>query len=185
MMNDIEICSTALSMLGADEISTFQDETREAKLCNRIYETIVRSCLAERNWSFSQNQVQLNKLTAKPLFGFQSAFQLPSDYIRLAGKDGGVPHQIKEHYLYCDAEVIKVNYVFRVSEEKFPSHFSMYVIYSLCKILAVSLMEDENKSAYYEKQAFEQRKRAGLIDSQSNDLSALPLHNFSLYVIRI
>lgn len=185
-MNDIEICSTALSMLGADEITTFTDETRESKLCNRIYELTVRNCLSDRNWSFSQNSIQLNKLTAVPLFGYSSAFQLPSDYLRLVGKENpSLPHVIKENYLYCNATEIKVNYVFRASEEKFPAHFTNYLVMSLCKILAISLMEDENKAAYYAKEQDMARKRAGLIDSQSNGNTIMPIHNFSLIAIRV
>lgn len=186
MMNDIEICSTALTMLGADEITTFTDETREAKICNRLYELTVRNCLSDRNWSFAQNSVQLNKLSAIPLFGYSAAFQLPTDYLRLVGKDNpSLPHSIKEKYLYCDASEVKVNYVFRLSEEKFPPHFTMYVVHSLCKILAISLMEDENKAAYYAKEVLESRKRAGIIDSQSNGNTIIPIHNFALIAVRV
>jgi hypothetical protein len=104
MMTDIEICSQALTLLGADEITSFKDETREAKLCKIIYELTVKSCLADRNWTFAQNQTQLNKLSQTPLFGYSAAFQLPSDYLRLFGKaNPGLPHEIKENYLYCNS----------------------------------------------------------------------------------
>lgn len=175
MMNDIEICSHALTLLGADEIITFQDETREANICNKIYELTVRTCLADRNWSFAQNQIQLNKLSQIPLFGYSAAFALPSDYIRLVGKDNpGLPHSIKESFLYCNASEIKVNYIFRASEEKFPPHFITYLIDTLCKKLAISLMEDENKAAYYARELIDSRKRAGFIDSQSNGNTTVP-----------
>jgi hypothetical protein len=187
MMNDISICSAALLMLGADEILTFSDETRESKLCSSIYELVVRTCLSDRDWSFAQNSVVLNKLAAKPLFEYKAAFQLPDDYLRLVGKQNpSMKHSIKEQYLYCNASEIKVNYVFRASEEKFPSHFTIYVVNSLCKVLAISLLEDENKATYYDKQAIETRKKAGLIDSQSNgNYSTIPLHNYSILAVRI
>jgi hypothetical protein len=185
MMTDIQLCSQALTLLGADEITTFQDETREAKICNTIFELTVRACLSDRNWSFAQNQIQLNKLTQVPLFQYSAAFQLPADYLRLAGKDNpGLPHSIKEGYLYCNASEVKVNYIFRSSEEKFPPYFSEYVINRLCQKLAISLMEDENKAAYYAKEVMDSRKRAGLIDSQSNGNTIMPIHNFALLVVR-
>ena len=186
MMNDIEICSTALTMLGADEITTFEDESREAKICNRIYELTVRNCLSDRNWSFAQNSIQLNKLSTVPLFGYSSAFQLPTNYLRLVGKDNpSLPHSIKEKYLYCDASEVKINYIFRLAEEKFPPYFTLYVVNSLCKILSISLMEDENKAAYYTKEVLESRKRAGIIDSQSNGNTIPPIHNFALLAVRV
>lgn len=185
MMNSIDICSTALIMLGADEITTFDDETREAKICKRVYELVVRGCLAERDWTFAQNSVVLNKLSATPLFGYSSAFQLPKDYLRLVGKENpGLPHSIKEQYLYCNASELKVNYVFRVSEEKFPPIFNMYVVQSLCKVLAISLLEDEKKAAYYENQADSTRRKAGLVESQSNGNSEMAFHNFALLAVR-
>lgn len=186
MMTSIEICSQSLILLGADEIITFQDETRESKLCNIIYELTVRSCLADRNWTFAQNQVQLNKLSQTPLFGYSAAFQLPSDYIRLCGKENpGLPHQIKENYLFCNANEVKVNYIFRASEEKFPPHFTEYLIATLCKKLAISLMEDEQKSAYYDRQAADWRKKAGYNDSSSNGNTIVPFHNFALIAVRV
>lgn len=186
MMTDIEICSHALVLLGADEITTFQDETREAKLCNIIYELTTRNCLADRNWTFAQNQVELNKLSQTPLFGFKAAFQLPDDYLRLCGKENpSLPHQIKESFLYCNEEHVKVNYIFRASEEKFPPYFTEFLINRLCEKLAISLMEDENKAAYYAKKVLESRTRAGHIDSQSNGTIKMPLTNFSLIVSRL
>lgn len=186
MMTDIEICSHALILLGADEITTFSDETREAKLCNIIYELTVRTCLSDRNWTFSQNQVELNKLSQTPLFGYKSAFQLPTDYLRLCGKENpALSHQIKESYLYCNAEQVKVNYIFRVLEDKFPAHFTEFLIHRLCEKLAIALMEDENKSAYYSKKVLQSRTIAGHIDSQSNGTIKMPLNNFSLIVSRL
>jgi hypothetical protein len=185
-MNDINICSQALTLLGADEIITFSDQTRESKLCNLIYELTVKSCLADRNWTFAQNQIQLNKLSNTPLFGFSHAFQLPSDYIRLCGKENpSLPHQIKENYLYCNAEEVKVNYIFRVSEEKFTPHFTEYLIATLCKKLAISLMEDEQKAAYYDKLSIEWRKKAGYIDSSRNYGATMPIHNFAIFAVRL
>jgi hypothetical protein len=172
-------------MLGADEITTFKDETREAKICNRIYELYVRNCLSDRNWSFAQNSIKLNRLSTVPLFGYSAAFQLPADYLRLVGKENpSLPHSIKEKYLYCNASEININYIFRISEEKFPPYFTTYLINSLCKVLAISLMEDENKAAYYSKEVIDSRKRAGIIDSQSNGNTTIPIHNFALISVR-
>jgi hypothetical protein len=185
-MNKIEICSSALLLLGADEITTFEDETREAKICNAIYELTVKTCLADRNWSFSQNQFELNKLSQTPLFGFKYAFQLPNDYIRLCGKENpSLPHQIKEDYLYCDVEKVRVNYIFRASEEKFPPHFTEYLICKLCEKLAVSIMEDPEKARYYADRVIATRRTAGLVDSQSNGDTRVPITTFSLIACRI
>lgn len=186
MLNDVAICSTALLLLGADEITSFNDETRESKLCNAIYELTVRTCLADRNWAFAQNAIQLNKLVSVPLIQtYSTAFQLPKDFIRLVGKDNvGLPHVIKENYLYCNADEIKVYYVFRPTEDKFPAYFTQYLIDCLCKKLAIALMEDESKAEYYDKQAFISRKKAGLIESQSNGNTEMPVHQFAIYAIR-
>lgn len=183
---DISICSAALTLLGADEISSFDDESRESKLCNQIYELVVQSCLSERNWHFSDNQVRLNKLTQVPRFGYTSAFQLPTDFIRFTGKDNPhLPHRQYEKYLYCNAEEIQISYIFRLSEQNFPPYFTKYVVYTMCKELAIALLEDENKAAYYDNEALKQRKKAGLIDSQNSGNKQMPLHNFSIIAVRM
>ena len=184
-MNKIEICNIALDFIGADVISTFSDETRESRICNNSYELITKSCLSERGWTFAKNLITLNKLSSQPLFGYSSASQLPSDYIRLEGKSNpGMPHSINEKYLYCNAEEIKISYIFRASEENFPEYFTLYLVNAFAKVLSISLLEDENKSAYYAKEALESRRKAGFVDSQSNGNTVIPIHNFSIVSVR-
>lgn len=184
-MNDIGICSAALLLLGADEISSFDDETRESKICKILYELAVRNCLSDRDWTFAQNSVTLNKLSNVPLFGYSTAFQLPTDYLRLVGKENpGLPHSIKENYLYCNSDKVNVNYVFRVSEEKFPPVFTMLVIHSLCHLLAIPLLDDEKKAGYYEGQADATRLKAKRIDSQSDGRVQTHINQFALVAVR-
>lgn len=186
MTTDVEICTTALLMIGADEINSFVDETREAKLCASLYPVFRDDMLQSHPWRFAIGQFELNKLVNVPLFGFANAFQLPANYLRLIGKDQPqFRHKIFEDKLYADANGVKISYQFAPNETTFPSYFVKLLEYELAKVLSVSLLEDEGKATLYERLYKDQLLKARNLDSQSDGEHGMPEHNFKLTAIRL
>jgi len=88
----VAICNLALSWLGGDLIISLDDPTVEAKLCKANYEPLRDTVLEEREWTFAVKRIELPSLQDTPLYGFDRAFQIPPDTIRLlqvsrAGED--------------------------------------------------------------------------------------------------
>jgi hypothetical protein len=73
-------------MIGVDEISSFDDETREAKLCTNLYPTTRDSLLQQHPWRFSLGQASLARLVDTPLYGYDYAYQLPAGFLRVTLK---------------------------------------------------------------------------------------------------
>ena len=65
MTTPLAICSAALLMIGADEISSFDETSREAKLCANLYDTTRDELLQLYPWRFAVGQMQLPKLQQK------------------------------------------------------------------------------------------------------------------------
>ena len=80
----VDICSTALIMIGANSITSFSDDSTEANVCNVVYEDIVKSALTRHRWRFATEQKQLSLLTASPTGRFtfrQDESEFPPHFI--------------------------------------------------------------------------------------------------------
>jgi hypothetical protein len=182
---DIRICAAALQLIGAEEIGSFDDETREARLCAAIYPTLKENLLQKNTWRFSVRQEQLNRLVATPLFGFNYAYSLPSDFLRLIGKSNtSIPHQIFENKVYTDSDTLYANLQYNVDAQYFPGYFVHLMQLELAGLLASALLEDENKTDKFMVFAQRQLMIARNIDSQNNTASIIPTGAFNLTAVR-
>ena len=183
--DDIAICSAALHLIGAEEIGSFTDETREARLCASIYSTLRQNLLQKHNWRFSVRQEQLNRLDAVPLFGFAYAYSLPTDFLRLVGKvNPSYPHQIFGNKLYTSLDTVYATMQVDTDAQYYPAYFTHLFQLELAALLASALLEDENKTDKF--MAFAQRQMivARNIDSQNNTASVIPSSAFTLTNVR-
>ena len=69
----IDICSRALILIGAEPITSFDDDTSEALIAGNMYEDIARSNLVSTRWRFATNQAVLNRLSDDPTGRFNAA----------------------------------------------------------------------------------------------------------------
>lgn len=158
----IEICSTALLLNGADEINSFEDETREARLCGRLYPRISRSRMEMYPWRFTMKQTRLSKLVDEtPLLGFSSAFQLPGDRLRAVWKPySGLNYRVVGDKIYADGDTFDMEYQRRAPEELWTDSFRHMMELEMTAVLAIALFEDDKKALKYTQQG-------GLIDRQT------------------
>jgi len=182
---DISICAAALQLIGAEEIESFLDETREARICASIYPTVKKDMLQSSAWRFSIRQEELNRLTTTPLFDFSYAYSLPSDFLRLVGKQNPTSkHQIYENKLYTDLTPVYASLQYDVDEQYFPAYFTRLMQLEMAAMLAAALLEDENKADKFGAFAKTQMIKARNIDSQNNTSSTIPAGAFNLTNVR-
>lgn len=182
---DISICSAALQLVGADEITSFIDETREARVCASIYPTWKKDMVQAHTWRFSIRKEELNRLAATPLFGYKYAYALPSDFLRLIGKQNPTSrHQIFENKVLTDLTPVYANIQYDVAEQYFPAYFVKLMQLELAGMLAAALLEDDDKAAKYAGLARTQLVRARNVDSQNNTATAIPAGAFNLTNVR-
>lgn len=63
---DVEICNFALDQLNAHFIRSFGDDTKEARLCKRYYETVRNILFSRSDWTFAQRTSKLDILGEDP-----------------------------------------------------------------------------------------------------------------------
>ena len=79
MASVVDICNEAMDLLGAATITALTENSKEARLCNRRFETVRDSVHRAHPWNVAVTRKQLAKDSEAPSFGFLYQFTLPSD----------------------------------------------------------------------------------------------------------
>ena len=175
MATDISICSNALLLVGDDPISSFTEAGAGATVSANLYPTIYESLLSSHPWSFAFKEQELSKLSQAPdkETGFSTAYQLPTDMLRLWRTMPHTNYTISGSLLYCNESNMIVSYTHKPSETVLPAHFVDALQYRLASDFAISVTEDRNKAEYYARLAQLALSKAKSIDSQGRPQTAI------------
>jgi len=185
MSTDIAICNTGLILVGADQITSFQDDTREAEICSAIYETTRDFLLQSIPWRFSLRQEELAKVVGAPKFGYSFVYQLPPDMLRLISiSNSSNQYKIYEDKLHSSDNTVEVVYQYNPGESEFPSYFKRYLEYDLAEIFSGSLSKDMEQVQVMNRLKEQAGKRARLIDSQNQPPRTIDDSVFELTSVR-
>jgi len=132
----IEICNSALSKLGVEQISSFAETSKASILCNLQYDKVRKKLLRAHIWNFAIKRATLAKISAVPLFGYSAAFQLPSDCIMPIKTNQEVDFEEEGQTLLMDASSCILQYLYNVTDV---SLFDVYFEEALAFTLAAEL----------------------------------------------
>lgn len=175
MATSIDIASSALLLIGDNPISSFSDPGAGAQVAGTLYPEVKRRILSSHPWSFAMKQQQLNRLSQTPdkLTGFQYAFQLPTDLIRLWNTQVNSNYIIIGDLLYSNQQEILATYIYDVDEVNIPPHAVKAIEYSLAADFAISITEDNTMSQIFEQKFLNMVAQAQAIDSQNRPQSPI------------
>lgn len=83
MASKIQICNRALSKLGADRITSLDDDNKAARAMKSAFDFVRDSELRAHNWNFSIRRAELAALSTAPVWGFAYQYALPIDFLKL------------------------------------------------------------------------------------------------------
>ena len=175
----IDVCSRALILVGAQPITSFEDDTSEALIAGNMYEDIARSNLVGTRWRFATDQAVLNRLTDIPTGRFNSAYQLPADYLMVHAvtvNDNLIEYKIYGNKIFCDASAndeLVVDFTYRAQENDWPSYFCVVVEYAMAVVFATSLARDQSMSQLMETQFQKLSAKARSLDGQQQSTNKL------------
>ncbi len=112
MATEVQICNLALTSVGANTIVSLGDNTNEARLCT-IYYPLYRDYLLRLHpWNFAQIRASLAQLSSGPAFGFDFAYQLPTDSCRVTETDLSVTDEwrVEGKTLVCNQDAVNIVY---------------------------------------------------------------------------
>jgi len=171
---DIEVAQKAMVLIGLEPLTSFTDQTDEALVANTIFEDVVEDCLAQHNWNFATGQKTLSRLTAVPVDRWDAAYALPTSpsvvqVQTVTIDDQPQQYDIYERYVYLNAdasETVVLNYIFRPETQYWPPAFTMWTIFRLASVLALSVTRKGDVAKSYTDLAEVQFRRAKARDSQ-------------------
>jgi hypothetical protein len=154
MASAVEICNLALSHLGhTKRISSFTEQSEEARLCSIFYEIVRDIVLREYKWPFASVISALGLVEEDPNDEWSYSYRYPSDCLdvrRILGglrndtRESRVPYLISQdssgRILYCDIEDAFIEYTKREDDTSFyPPDFVMALSYRIASYLAPAL----------------------------------------------
>ncbi len=151
-MNDTEICNLALGEVGDTyAISDIDESTPQAAICKRFFASTRDALLRSHQWSFARKSETLSQLAAAPLFGWDYAYQLPADFLRLVRFNDQELMQIEGEYeiesgkvLLTDDATAEIVYIKQIVDAAtFDSLFVEAFALKLASRICIKLSKDD------------------------------------------
>jgi hypothetical protein len=156
---DVSICSQALLLLGANQITSFSDGSAPSSVCSVLYPRIKSQTLGMYHWSFTLTKTTLSRLVTPPTNVYSYAYQLPSDMflgvprVVYASTSLSAPnvtdYQIQGDQLFTNEETVVVDYQKLITEAAMPSYFVQLLIYQMAWHLAEPITDQITKADYW------------------------------------
>lgn len=177
-MTDIEIASAALTALGTEGITSFEDDSDEARAAQAFYAPVRDLVLGERVWSFAKKQFILDPHADAPLFGWTKKFELPAEVVRVHRVDDGTleyttPWELQGRFIFSDVDRVYVTAVRREEDTSlYTPGFCIAVSLRLAAVLAVPMKENRQlKADLLEEYRFELKEASGVDATQGKSES--------------
>lgn len=172
MTSKADIISLAFTKLGRAPITDADliSGPPEVKAASKEYDLLKDTALAAHPWRFSTLTADLPRLVAAPpVEYYQYAFMLPSDFIQLEQVRPFDKYRIYENLIYSNNDAIQIDYrsnLGELGELKFPSWFTLYMIYHLAANIAMMVTQNAQIASLWETAASNQLLIARYQDSQ-------------------
>lgn len=121
--SDTELCNLALSHLGEAPIVSLNDDSKAARACALEYQPTLDALLREHRWNFAKDRATLSQLSAVPAFGWDHAYQLPSNFLRvLEFNDTEIGDVISEEFdiegqaILTDSDAVNLVFIKRITD---------------------------------------------------------------------
>jgi len=142
-VGDIAICNSGLIKIGARRISSFDEGSKEAKLCKEQYDKLRDAALEAHPWKFAIKRAELSKLVTTPAFEWDNEFQLPVDCLRVIYmEDRREKFTIEGDKLLTNAAEAKVKYISKVTNpDLFGKMFKEYLAHLIASEFSYPLVQ--------------------------------------------
>lgn len=119
MASEVQICNLALNKFGNISITSLEDATKEARACKVFYPLLRDEMLYEHPWNFAMKRADISaQLSDTPDFGYDYAYQLPADCLRVWElSDSDAEWEVESgELLVSQSENIYIRYIRKVTE---------------------------------------------------------------------
>ncbi|WP_374382936.1 hypothetical protein [Dongia sp.] len=149
-ISTVSICNRALDLLGADPITSLEDGSKAANLCQRNFEPSADSVLRLYPWNAALRRARLPALAETPAWGYRYQYQLPQGpepafCLRLLEVDSDADYRVEGRRILCDsAAPLDILYIGRIVDA---ANYDPLLAEAVAAKLAVQLAGNLTESA--------------------------------------
>ena len=188
MASVVNMCNSALNLLGASTIAALTDDTKNARLCNQRYEPVRNRVFRSHAWNCLHKRVQLAQNSTAPVVEYSYAYALPSDCLRVLKIHNGttdsiassLDYKLEGRNIVTDEGTI---YLIYIALDTDPNNYDTYLRESISHQLAADLCYAITNNATlannYMTRADERLREARFIDATENSLGTIESSEFT------
>ena len=188
MASGVDMCNSALNLLGASTISALTDDSKNARLCNQRYEPVRNRVFRSHAWNCLHKRVQLAQNSTAPVIEYTYAYALPSDCLRVLKVHNGttdsiasaIDYKLEGKNIVTDEGTI---YLIYIALDTDPNNYDTYlqesISHQLAADLAYAITNNATLAEKYMTRADERLREARFIDATENSLGTIESSEFT------
>ena len=188
MASVVDICNSALNLLGASTISALTDDSKNARLCNQRYEPVRNRVFRAHAWNCLHKRVQLAQNSTAPVVEYSNAYALPSDCLRVLKIHNGttdsiassIDYKLEGRNIVTDEGTI---YLIYIALDTDPNNYDTYlqesISHQLAADIAYAVTNNATLANNYMTRADERLREARFIDATENALGTIESNEFT------
>ncbi len=139
--NAVTICNSALLKIGAGVISSLDQTTKTAVICNTLYAYIRDEVMGSAPWRFATKRVALTPNGNTPIYDYQFSFDIPQDCLRLlVPENDQIVWTVEGNEILANQDTMHIKYLYRNEDESsWDARFCEAFAWRLAMELALAL----------------------------------------------
>ena len=188
MASVVDICNSALNLLGASTISALTDDSKNARLCNQRYEPVRNRVFRAHAWNCLHKRVQLAQNSTAPVVEYSNAYALPSDCLRVLKIHNGttdsiassMDYKLEGRNIVTDEGTIYLIYIALITDpNEYDSYLQESISHQLAADIAYAVTNNATLANNYMTRADERLREARFIDATENSLGTIESSEFT------
>ena len=188
MASVVDMCNSALNLLGASTISSLTEDTKNARLCNQRFAPIRDRVFRSHNWNCLIKRVQLAQDSTAPVVEYSYAYTLPVGCLRVLKIHNGSTDSIKSALDYkiegrkvvTDETTIYLVYIALITDpNEFDSYLREAISHQLAADICYAITNNSTLANNYMTRADERLREARFIDATENALDTVEANEFT------
>jgi len=147
--SDVQICSNALLLLGANPIASFDEDGAGARLSANLWALVRDTVLRSHPWNCATKRVALAPATPGPAFDWAYQFLLPGGWLRTmsVGLAGDTPeYEMSDGYILMDSPICYLRYVYSlVDVTRYESLLTMAMVAGMAANMAYPITKSQSQ----------------------------------------
>ena len=188
MASVVNMCNSALNLLGASTIAALTDDTKNARLCNQRYEPVRNRVFRSHAWNCLHKRLQLAQNSTAPVVEYDHAYALPSDCLRVLKIHNGstdsiasaLDYKLEGRNIVTDIDTVFLIYIALDTD---PNNYDTYlresISHQLAADLAYAITNNATLANQYMTRADERLREARFIDATENSLGTIEASEFT------